>query len=50
MFKGRLLLIATKHKKEEIISPIFEKELGVRCVVPEHLDTDLLGTFTGEWN
>lgn len=48
MFKGRLLLIATKHKKEEIISPIFEKELGVRCVVPEHLDTDLLGTFTGE--
>ena len=48
MFKGRTLLIATKHQKEQIISPIFEKELGVKCFVPNHFDTDVLGTFTGE--
>jgi hypothetical protein len=48
MFKGRLLMIATKHEKEKIISPIFEKEIGVQCLVPENIDTDLLGTFTGE--
>lgn len=27
MFQGRKLLIATKHKKENMIAPIFEKEL-----------------------
>jgi len=48
MFKGRTLVIATKHEKEQIISPIFEKELGVTCSVPEHFDTDIFGTFTGE--
>lgn len=48
MFKGRSLLIATKHEKEKIISPIFENELGVNCFVPKNMDTDLLGTFTGE--
>lgn len=48
MFKGRSLLIATKHEKEKIISPIFENELGVNCFVSENINTDLLGTFTGE--
>lgn len=48
MFKGRSLLIATKHEKEKIISPIFENELGVNCFVSKNMDTDLLGTFTGE--
>ena len=48
MFKGRNLLIATKHEKEKVIAPILEKELGVKCFVPENFDTDILGTFTGE--
>jgi hypothetical protein len=48
MFKGRSLLIATKHEKEQIIGPIFEKELGVTFSVPDHFDTDVFGTFTGE--
>lgn len=47
LFEGRKLLIATKHEKEKIIAPIFEKELGVNCFVSD-LDTDKLGTFTGE--
>lgn len=48
MFKGRNLLIATKHEKEKVIAPILEKELGVKCFVTSDFDTDALGTFTGE--
>jgi hypothetical protein len=48
MFSNRKLLIATKHEKEKVIAPILEKELGVKCFVPENFDTDLLGSFTGE--
>lgn len=42
------MLIVTKHKKEKVIAPILTKELGVKCVVTENFDTDILGTFTGE--
>lgn len=48
MFKGRNLLIATKHEKEKVIAPILEKELGVKCFIALDFDTDELGTFTGE--
>ncbi len=48
MFKGRDLIIATKHEKEKVIAPILEKELGVKCFIYPNLDTDRLGTFTGE--
>jgi hypothetical protein len=47
-FEGRQLLIATKHNKERVIAPLFEKALGVTCIVPDNFDTDLLGTFSGE--
>ncbi len=48
IFAGRRLLIATKHKKEKVIAPILEKELGVLCTVSDNFDTDTLGTFSGE--
>lgn len=48
MFNGRMLAIATKHRKEEVLAGPLEKELGVRCLMAQGLDTDLLGTFTGE--
>jgi hypothetical protein len=48
MFKGRSLVIATKHEKEKVIAPLLEEALGVVCFVPEDFDTDTLGTFTGE--
>jgi hypothetical protein len=48
MFEGRNLIIATKHKKENVIAPIVEKELHVKCFVAKDIDTDILGTFTGE--
>lgn len=47
-FKGKKVVIATKHRKEVVIAPILEKELGLICVSPKGLDTDRLGTFTGE--
>jgi len=48
MFKGRRLVIATKHEKEKVIAPLIEQSLGVFCFVEEGFDTDSLGTFTGE--
>jgi hypothetical protein len=48
LFTGRRLLIATKHKKETVLSPLFEAALGVHCFTDDRLDTDQLGTFTGE--
>lgn len=48
MFRGRNLIIATRHGKEKVIAPVLEQALGLKCEVPAHLDTDLLGTFTGE--
>ncbi|MCY7408837.1 MAG: hypothetical protein LH473_01060 [Chitinophagales bacterium] len=48
MFQNRKVLIATKHQKEKVIAPLFEKSFDVRCFTPEIFDTDTLGTFTGE--
>ncbi|MFY7963698.1 MAG: DUF6671 family protein [Chitinophagaceae bacterium] len=48
VFSGRKLIIATKHKKEQVIGPIVEKGLGVTSFVNDEFDTDILGTFTGE--
>jgi len=48
MFAGRTLVIATKHAKERVIAPVLERALDLRCITPDALDTDELGTFTGE--
>ncbi|MFT6998409.1 MAG: hypothetical protein ACJAQ4_002170 [Cryomorphaceae bacterium] len=48
MFKGRSLVIATKHEKEKVIAPPLELALGLVCFIQEGFDTDTLGTFTGE--
>lgn len=48
MFEGRRLLVATKHKKEEVIAPLFFNELGLTGIVLDDFDTDAFGTFTGE--
>jgi hypothetical protein len=48
MFKGRSLIIATKHEKEKIIGPLLENSIGVISFVDPNFDTDMLGTFSGE--
>ena len=48
-FEGRTLLIATQHAKEQVMAPLLEKALGVICRIPRGFNTDLLGTFSGEY-
>ena len=48
IFRGRKLVIATMHKKESVIAPLLEENLGVHCFVLDDFDTDELGTFSGE--
>jgi hypothetical protein len=36
------------HHKETVIAPILEHALHVRCYTPPDLNTDMLGTFSGE--
>jgi hypothetical protein len=33
-FAGRLATIATMHRKEQVIAPALETELGLTCQVP----------------
>ena len=47
-YSGRRGVLATMHGKEAAISPAFRKRLGLRVETPMGLDTDALGTFTGE--
>ena len=47
-FSGRDLYIATKHNKERVIAPLLSKILNVNCIPTPQLDTDALGTFSGE--
>ncbi|NEQ20607.1 MAG: hypothetical protein F6K28_15485, partial [Microcoleus sp. SIO2G3] len=48
LFGDRMGVLATMHKKERVIVPLLEQELGIKVVVPENLDTDTFGTFTRE--
>ncbi len=46
-FNQKLIGIVTKHSKEFVIKPHLES-LGLKVHVLNEIDTDLLGTFTGE--
>lgn len=47
-FYDRTVLIATKHGKEQVISPIFQEALSLKTWTPPDFDTDIFGTFSGE--
>lgn len=47
LFENRALCIATKHGKECVISPAIQ-QLGVLPFTSNLIDTDSLGTFSGE--
>lgn len=46
-YKGRRAALATMHGKEAAIAPAIER-IGLTLEVPTGLDTDALGTFSGE--
>lgn len=48
LFAGRKLVIATMHGKELVLAPLLTEALGVEIVLPDALNTDAFGTFTGE--
>lgn len=45
-FADRIAVLATMHRKEQVIGPILETALGLTLEVPGGLDTDQFGTFT----
>jgi hypothetical protein len=47
-YAGRRIALATRHAKESAIAPPVQDILGAELVVPADLDTDALGTFSGE--
>jgi len=47
-YRGRQAVLATAHGKEFAIAPVMKDRLGIDIVVPQGLDTDSLGTFSGE--
>lgn len=47
-YTGVTAALATMHGKESVIAPAMERHLGLKVITPIGLDTDLLGTFTGE--
>ncbi len=47
-YNSALVCIATKHGKESVIARPFLRALGLTATVPLELDTDSLGTFSGE--
>lgn len=48
LFENRNLLIVTKHGKEEVLKPLLEQALIVKCSISDEFDTDFFGTFSGE--
>ena len=47
-YEGRSASLATKHRKDVACGRPLRRALGVDLVVPDALDTDELGTFSGE--
>lgn len=47
-YRGRVAALATKHAKERALAWPLGSGLGLSLRVPADMDTDMLGTFTGE--
>ncbi|MBM3504468.1 MAG: hypothetical protein FJX65_11400 [Alphaproteobacteria bacterium] len=47
-YRQRRAVLATMHGKERVFARPLRVALGLELVVPEGLDTDRLGTFSGE--
>lgn len=48
LYDGQRAALATQHRKEAVIAAAFAAHTGLDVVVPQDIDTDSLGTFTGE--
>jgi hypothetical protein len=48
LYQGAVIALGTMHGKDRAIGRPFARRLGATLLVPEDLDTDAYGTFTGE--
>lgn len=48
LYRGRTVILTTKHGKERSVARPFRSAMGVTVKVAVDIDTDTLGTFTGE--
>jgi hypothetical protein len=46
VFTGRTAILASMHRKEQVIAPLVEAQLGVKLKVLTDFDTDQFGTFS----
>lgn len=46
LFTNRIAVLASMHRKEQVIAPLIEAQLGVKLQVLSNLDTDQFGTFS----
>jgi hypothetical protein len=47
-FRGKVLHIVSQHQKQQYLEPVLAGRLGFICKTVTEVDTDLLGTFSGE--
>jgi hypothetical protein len=47
-YRGGVCALLTRHGKEQVIAPVLADALDLRLFVVDSIDTDTLGTFTGE--
>ena len=47
-FRGKVLHMVSRHQKQQYIAPVLASRLGFICKTVSEVDTDLLGTFSGE--
>jgi hypothetical protein len=47
-FAGRVAILASMHKKEQVIAPLVEVQLGVKLQLLPNFNTDQFGTFSRE--
>lgn len=48
LYAGQTIVVTTKHGKERRLALPFRIGLGAHLILAEGIDTDVLGTFTGE--
>ena len=47
-YRGARIAVGTRHGKQDQFGPAFDAVLGAELITPPDLDTDALGTFSGE--
>lgn len=47
-YEHETAVLATMHGKQVAVGPPFREILGLKLRLPDDIDTDALGTFTGE--